>query len=231
MTRFVVVLLGVVLLLGGHATDAADDPASFTAVFNARCRATVIGTDTVLTAAHCVDLAPEQAIRLTINGETISAVCTPHPGFNDLTKANDIALCKLARAAPVSPFESIADETQAHLVRTGAVVRIAAGVASVERVQPADGALRVAGADKPGGFAVAQPGDSGGAAYVGHEAARVIVGVSSCGGTGCYDVKDPRTTVLANLTYQDTARFVRNWIREKDAHVCGINSREGCRKR
>ena len=68
----------------------------------ARCSATLVGSHTVLTAAHCVAPGESHLFFLAQRRWPVSAVI-PHPNYTLGTIANDIAVVRLAQAPPVEP--------------------------------------------------------------------------------------------------------------------------------
>jgi hypothetical protein len=251
-------LAAIQIEFGKEANQARDYPASFASNFHTPCSGTLIGRDTVLTSAHCVGLGEGVPVSLTISGKNIKGHCRAHPDYQSYNLFHDVALCKLTTPAPGSGFEYIATKKDIALVDVGKMVRLTGwadfdppdplarwwrrlrrclGFGSAFKigaaiVQRRETVLFVEGVSMYGGPAVAEIRDSGGAAYVGKDPHRTIVGLNACGGDGCYGAQgNPKITVLANLTEETTADFITDWIVKKKASVCGINSTDGCRAR
>ena len=66
------------------------------------CTATLVGSKTVLTAAHCIETGQSHVFYVG-SGSYTAASTHPHPQFNNVTKAHDIALLKLSTAPSVTP--------------------------------------------------------------------------------------------------------------------------------
>lgn len=204
--------IGLVLLAGDawaitHADrDSGDDAVVALLTDGERnCTGTVIGRRTVLTAAHCAEWAPIEAVYF--GSDTAAAgVIIPvadvvrHPSFAVTTDGfvDDVAVVVLAADAPAAPLPvapAPAASTTLRLVGFGLPARDMAGT------QKRSGTSAVVSVDD-GGFDVApspsQPclGDSGGPAFVGG----AIVGVVSTGDAECSGgARLMRTDLLAEF--------------------------------
>lgn len=115
------------VLNGAPSTDAAPWMVSLQSYNDTEsvshiCGGTLIGPDTVLTAAHCVEqfvTTPEQleiligTARLSAPGDRIPAAdIIVYPGFDNTTYKSDIALVKLARPSLVTTFPTPISEAE-----------------------------------------------------------------------------------------------------------------------
>jgi len=221
-------------IIGGTAASPTDYP-SVVALEEAApgswfCTGTLITSQWVLTAAHCVDGAPAAGMRIRFDdadandaaGGKVVAVSEihSHPGFNWEAWDNDIALVKLA--------EPVTDRTPTPIHRElvppmTAVADVGYGVA--DNMDGGGGVLRevakvtadCAGANDPtvsGDHLICMDasdgrgscfGDSGGPTFALIDGQRVVVGVTS-GGTGdvCGAGWDLYSSVFAELAFVDS---------------------------
>jgi len=224
---------------------ARDYPASFYATYRLECSGTLIGRDTILTAAHCLEDSGE----VEVVGQSgpvgrVPATCKAHPRFQSAPNY-DVALCRINGSLPVAGgFERIAtrpfDLTVPTAIRVSGwgysnpspfkmwVVRakLRLGLGGNFRIGNATGVERgplivAAGQTTQEGQVALDGGDSGGAVYVGVDATRRIVGVNSC--PNCYAAP----IVIASLLDDDTVKFIADW----KGHICGRDpsNDQGCR--
>ncbi len=226
-----------------HGFTVADRSALFPgALFTraeAQCSATLVGPDALLTARHCVSLAADTGVPLQIEygGQVAEAVCESAP-------ARDAALCRFTPAItgirldaiarrPVTVNDAViltgwAEPRAGQMHRLTRAIRRALGFAGPFRVgsgtvQSAGSLISVTGAMTPAGPVVADPGDSGGAAYY-RSTPHAIVGVNVCGGPGCADGATDGTTTLANLTDPGAVAWICDWMARTKATVCGYST-------
>jgi len=224
-------------VIGGNPASARDWPATF--VFRnsagAACTATAIGTQVLLTAAHCIDNGAFGTV--TLNQRTVGATCTHHPSYPRELSA-DFALCALNVALPAlaNAFENLnttatlpAMDQEVTLLGYGCIATQGAdrqfgilykGNAVVaERVRDSLYIRTV------GGAAVCF-GDSGGAAYYPIDSnARRIVGVNSRG--------DLSTNSWISATAHSAfVTWLESWAQQNKVRVCGHHDdAAGCRQR
>jgi hypothetical protein len=178
-----------------------------------QCTATLVGTRTVLTAAHC--MAPGlTGYRFVVEGQSYAAAAvTPHPLYDPSTERADVGVVMLADAPPVAPLSVSPDAPVEGLpiaiVGLGCTDGAARGcVQGARRVarNVVDGVradeivfTTRAGDAAAGGHC---DGDSGGPALATAGAQEVVVGVSTWGPVGCLgENHDARVdTVLAWLS-------------------------------
>jgi len=189
------------------------------------CTGTLVGPRTVVTAAHCVDVAPAGTLQIHIGTDATDASSgrrvevidqIAHPGY--VTLAHDIAVLELAEAVP-GPFVALHDGVldnsflgaQAVMVGFGADDN---GVLGFKREGTAD--ITDIGADlfvltpAPGNSC---GGDSGGPVLIDVAGELVLAGVTSFG--------DPTCTISASNTRVDANRadFLDATIAAIDAAV------------
>lgn len=171
------------------------------------CTATLVAPRVVITAAHCLENNPPNALAVffgpvlddaTILGDDVLVPVSggrAHPGFDAATHANDIAVLILERAAPAGitpialqrqPLPDISGET-VRLVGYGidaitstTVGTRRSGTALVTEVGADD--LRMAP-----GPAMSCQGDSGGPVLYGAPGAEQLIGVTTWGDAACAD--------------------------------------------
>lgn len=180
-----------------NGSDDPGDPAVVGLATFARiqCSASVVARRLVVSAAHCLELAPD---RVYFGGATGSAFVRVaavhvHPRFDPDTLENDIAALALDEDAPVDPLPTRRAPLDASTV--GAKVRLvgfgapsAGDVGSDPRRRT--GVAAISGVDDTS-FTItplpAQPcgGDSGGAALVERDGVEELAGVVSAGDFGC----------------------------------------------
>ncbi len=216
-------------------------PGALYADLEAKCSATLVGPNAMVTAQHCLHLAAERHLPIAFEygSKHINADCEQAPG-------RDAVLCVLQCPVPgeydglartpvavmdkvilsgwadprpppfAAPFIALGHGLgwllgARHSFRIGAATVIATGPRVV-----------VAGDLAAGGPVVADPGDSGGAAY--EKSGHAIVGVNICGGPGCKDGANAGTTTLANLTDAAAVAWICDWMSRTKATVCGYSS-------
>lgn len=229
-------------LIGGDEAHAEDFPATvYISDGSGRCTATLIGPESLISAAHCMD--DDSAVVFTLlTGKTHRARCRHHPDYKQNETA-DWALCYLD--TPVLEgvtFESISmDRT---IPRRGDRILLSGyGCTKEGGGGGNDGTLRVGYAEviqvpRRGDWDIVTKGDvalcfgdSGGPAFYtwGSDdlspANRVLVSVNSRG-----NIKD--TSYLSKTLQNEVfSSWVRNWAAANETEICGINDVEGCRQR
>ncbi|CAN5903186.1 hypothetical protein BH11MYX4_BH11MYX4_20180 [soil metagenome] len=192
---------------GGHlAVGALFASAGF------QCSATLVGTRTVLTAAHCI--APGvTGYRFVVEGRSFEAASvTPHPLYDPSSERADVGVVMLAEAPPAPPMSLSPDAPVVGLPITivglgcpdGTAKGCVQGTRRVARnvVDTVTGDEIVfttrAGDADAGGHC---DGDSGGPALAAAGEQEVVVGVNTWGAIGCHGAnRDARVdTVLAWL--------------------------------
>jgi Trypsin len=207
--------------IGGLPAVPADWPA--TRWFGQSCTSTIIGSRTVVTAAHCIGNGQSAAIELD-NG-TVSVVCNHHPAYRSNSSA-DVALC-LADDDLVArglKYESVnADPSR---LQVGTPVTLL-GFGCTELGGP-PGALYVgtfkitqlpSGNDYRyflSGGGVKCSGESGGAGYLNVAGGRLVAGTHKDG--------DQQSAALVETAVPQVIDFYRNWADMNSTQICGVNA-------
>ncbi|PLU63509.1 hypothetical protein BMJ22_29255 [Sinorhizobium medicae] len=199
------------------------------------CTSTAVGSDVILTAAHCVIDGGSGSVQ--VKAKKIALTCYHHPDYATRNSTYDFALCKLSESLSGMAFENISTSL-AHARNGQQVTLLGYGCTKEGGVDRDYGVLHEGPATvvrKPtqesadtvtnGGAAVCF-GDSGGAAYFDTTASganRVIFGVNSRGDINEFSFISSTATVA----FVDWAV---NWSAQHNARICGIDPKvRGCR--
>ncbi len=231
-------------VIGARVADPALYPASFySSSGGGRCTSSLVAGNVLLTAAHCV--ADGGEIAIVIKGKRITGKCTHAPGYvSDDT--SDWALCLMASAAPVKPFETV--NTDAGRVIKGKDLRLTgfgcteknttggndgiyregeAVIVQVPSAQSNDIVTRASSKKT----AVLCPGDSGGPAFIAVTAdykLRYLASVNSRTEMQGGLVLD--TSYLSSVSSTDALDFMKSWSKANGATICGLSpNAKNCR--
>lgn len=237
------------LIVGGTVTqDMSQWPASLmltTKVGSGEemCSATLVGPDTLLTAAHCVE--DNSSISLGYKKQHPKGTCNRSPSYVEpgigKVHGGDIALCKFAPPLTGILFESVSLKSDS--VVSGRTILLSGfgcdrnssshgarefrtGVATISTA-PTLESPEYEGFVVVNGKASLCLGDSGGSAYqtaqddVGQ---RVVVGVNAA-----VFLDGSNRSVFTALSSPEVSAWIQAW--SVSAHICGINADTGsCKK-
>jgi len=217
-------------------TSRLSNPADWPVTFIFRtpgspgCTATAIGSQAVLTAAHC--LAADSSGTLIIDQQQRPVNCSRHPQWPRVGTA-DFALCYVDSAlpAPTGGFESLTFDAAAVVVQTEITLLgfgcrfdgspgfglLAEGIANAI-------AVTTESIDTGAGSTLCT-GDSGGAAYLAtgtYAGRRRVVALNHA--------SDSVHSVLSRITHPEFRNWATQWSRTTGARLCGLDpAAAGCR--
>lgn len=223
------------------------DPTEWRASFYSKsaghgCTSTLIGPQTLLTAAHCVGAGQDATIK--VDGVTYVGACIHHPDYPADPSA-DYALCRMSRSVPDVPYESI--NTNPKALKVGMYLRLTGyGCISISGTGPVDNVYRVGNAPitaLPGELphepnsiittatvvedAILCRGDSGGPAFIESDmsSARVVASVNSRVSPA------QRRSYMSSLTSEKAMTWIKQWSDAAvEQRICGLsNALDGCR--
>ncbi|WP_426421756.1 trypsin-like serine protease [Bradyrhizobium genosp. A] len=223
------------------------DPTEWRASFYSKstghgCTSTLIGPQTLLTAAHCV--GPGQEASIKVEGVPYSGACIHHPDYPTDPSA-DYALCRMTQPVPGVPYESI--NTNPKALKVGMYLRLTGfGCVSISGTGPVDDIYRVGNSPVtalPGELphepnsiittatvvedAILCRGDSGGPAFIESDmsSARVVASVNS------RVSPSQRRSYMSSLTTDKAMAWIKQWSDfAVEQRICGLpNAPDGCR--
>lgn len=220
-------------LIGGRPADPKDWPASVYAhMGSAACTATVVGSQVLLIASHCVDHGGTASF--SVGANQYVSKCSRSPLYRQGTD-HDVALCKITNPVTGIPFENVNQDPD--LLKVGGEILLT-GYGCIREGGGGgnDGVYRIGEAkimQLPNpydlvakGKAALCFGDSGGAAFIFLDEAktkRVQVTINSKG--------DIRTTsYLTSVSTKASIDFLEAWSTANSVKICGVHrDAEGCR--
>lgn len=223
------------------------DPTEWRASFYSKsaghgCTSTLIGPQTLLTAAHCVGAGQDASIK--VEGAPYVGTCTHHPDYPQDPSA-DYALCRMTQPVPGVPYESI--NTNPKALKVGMYIRLSGyGCISISGTGPIDDVYRVGNSPitaLPGELphepnsiittatvvedAILCRGDSGGPAFIESDmsSARVVASVNS----RVSPVQ--RRSYMSSLTSDKAMAWFKRWSDAAvEQRICGLpDAPDGCR--
>lgn len=218
-------------LVGGSAADLATWQASLlfhTATTD--CTATVIGPQTILTAAHCVRNGRLGSIRLRDFSSDVT--CTRHPNYEgESNHIFDIALCLIDTPIPRRILDAYERVNLDSARPVAGDVIVLQGFGCVTKSGPMADVLYVGTATifghpheinliRASGESSLCEGDSGGSAFLQHGLSRNIIGVNTSAST-----QDGReASILVGTGAAAIAKFLKDWPQV----ICGRDTLDQC---
>ncbi|MCK1284722.1 trypsin-like serine protease [Bradyrhizobium sp. 44] len=217
---------------GGTRQDVTTWPATLKYFLsdNFACTSTIVGSRTVITAAHCIAGARQAKVEL--GADTFPIDCTTHPLFVRDTLEADVALCYSSKDFPNNiGFENL-DLRSTRIRVDSNLFLLGYGCRNVNTLagegELYGGSAKVfqlaalpTGHARTRGGVVICPGDSGGSAYllaVDDQPInpRSIVGINS----GYIAIN--RVSAITGLTGV-MADFIRDWADDRKTRICGVH--------
>jgi hypothetical protein len=195
----------------------------------APCTATVVGSRTIITAAHCMSAGGQGWVK--IRSAKLGIRCTRHPDYVYPYASADFALCVTNTTVPGMRYEKINTDPEAtsagaqiFLLGYGCIDvngnrtqgTLYGGLATVK--DPGDGNSPIT---LRGGAAICA-GDSGGGAFTQGEA-RKLVGINA---SGDYETN----SFLASTAAAKFLKWANGWAADQAVEICGLtDAATGCR--
>lgn len=178
------------------------------------CSGSLIGPDTLLTAARC--LRGNSAVRFVFDNTSYVADCEAHPNWSSGKFDFDVALCKISvdvrKVQVLARIEAVQVAHQGRLVFAG----FGDGRLRFANLQIRDIFSQTFTADGNGWI---QAGDVGGPAIV--DVDDLVVGPFKILGVGVGIISHSTKTLFARI---DAAqKFFQDFIRKRNARICGLN--------
>lgn len=194
---------------------------------DARCSATIIGPQVILTAGHCVadqgSIGPAaEVVDFVIDKVSYSAQCQQAPLYRDQIEDHDMALCKVDKELSVKPasISKIGPKIGDKIILTGyGCIQPGGGGGN-------DGTLRM-GLSTVSKLPVGKDhwfytqddsalcfGDSGGPSLLKSEE-HLLIGVNSRG-----NIKD--LSLLTALWTPESIAFFQDFARDSEVSICGV---------
>jgi len=188
-----------------------------------RCSASIIGPQTILTAAHCVKTG--QTIHQVMNQIVFTAKCQQSPEYK--LSGHDMALCKTDRVMKPGKFAVVAS----HGPKLGDKVELSGYGCLGSNGGGNDGILRVGEATvnilpvnthwfETNDLTAACFGDSGGPSYLAMKDpmkdTHYVIGLNSQG-----DIK--KRSLMTNLWLGTSQKFLKDFSVSQGVKICGVN--------
>lgn len=224
-----------VTVRGARIADPKQWPASYYSSGGAACSSNLVGSRTLLTAAHCVADRGNVSI-VAPDGTIMSAECERSPDYNPGAEGEaDVALCYFSTDVRASKFESVNSDPS--LTTTGVALHLTGFGCTNADGTGNDGIFRE-------GDALVQPpqgngtslvvkggaslcyGDSGGGTFIWRDAThkgRIQVAVNAAAQRDALGLLT-QTSYLTGLAAPVVQQFVRSWAKRHQASICGMDN-------
>jgi V8-like Glu-specific endopeptidase len=241
-------------MVDGAAKKSSSFPASGELTGEEICTGTAVGTNAVLTAAHCVQHGKAATIKL--NNKVVHLTCYRHPEFmqsgncdnpSDAACSADVALCKASDKIDLGASKYEVIQTDASkLVKDMEIVMVGYGCtgdgktdhgtlymgqAKVTRLSSENPKSAIESLLFTTGGAVTCPGDSGAGNFdVENASKRFIIAVSKQRMQTLDGKLDKSHSAMVQITDKRIGSFLRKWGEENKANICGVHKdASGCR--